>query len=138
MVERLIVQGMVRVRATGQPILRPSVLRRLTLPQDAAPQARKLLEPTRLKRRGDVKAVRRRGKGTVIDEKKTRAGPAQGGPLVHLIGARQADSDSKGPLAPLIKARQADPDRKRRRRREGRGRPRKSSTTHSTTSGSRR
>ena len=69
MVERLIVQGMVRVRATGQPILRPSVLRRLMLPQDAAPQARKLLEeaepqarkllgPTLLKRRGDVRAAR--------------------------------------------------------------------------------
>ena len=75
-----------KVLATGQVSLRPSALQERKLRQDAEPLARRdLAEESPLIRRGDAKAVRRLGKGTVNDEwKKTQARSAREGPLVHL------------------------------------------------------
>ena len=99
-----------KVLATGQVSLRPSALQERKLRQDAEPLARKdLAEVSPLSRRGDAKAVRRLGKGTVnCDQEKSVASRAGTGPLVHSIELWRVDSeDSQHPRRRLENARKS-------------------------------
>ena len=94
-VDRQGVQRTEKVLATGQVSLRPSALQERRLRQNAEPLARKdLAEVSPLSRRGDAKAVRRLGKGTVnCEQEKSLARRARERPLVHLTELWRLDSE---------------------------------------------
>ena len=83
------------IREASRISLRPSARQEVKLHQNAEPLARKdLAEVSPLSRRGDAKAVRRLGKGTVnCEQEKSLARRAREGPLVHLTKLWRVDSE---------------------------------------------